>query len=122
MTLYIAFTKCGITFVIFHCIILYLQVTYQMKIIATALFMVVLLGRSLSRVQWMAIFILAGGVALVQVDSAAGKSEEAHYNYPVGLAAISVSCLCSGFAGKINFFITHITLQNSHTWFFKMLS
>ena len=70
-----------------------------MKIIATALFMVILLSKSLSRMQWIAIFILAAGVALVQVDSASGK-EGSHYNYPVGLAAICVSCLCSGFAGE----------------------
>ena len=62
--------------------------------------MVILLSKSLSRMQWIAIFILAAGVALVQVDSASGK-EGSHYNYPVGLAAICVSCLCSGFAGEL---------------------
>ena len=71
-----------------------------MKIIATALFMVLLLNKSLSRMQWVAIFILAGGVALVQVESASSNHDSAHYNYLVGLAAIIVSCLCSGFAGK----------------------
>ncbi|XP_022080409.1 CMP-sialic acid transporter-like [Acanthaster planci] len=76
------------------------QVSYQMKVITTAMFMVLMLHRSLSKFQWLAIILLFVGVAMVQVESATGtKGGEAHYNYPVGLLCIVISCLCSGFAG-----------------------
>jgi len=42
------------------------QVTYQLKILATAVFSVVLLGRSLSPRKWASLFILIVGVAVVQ--------------------------------------------------------
>lgn len=75
------------------------QVSYQMKVITTAMFMVLMLSKSLSRVQWFAIILLFLGVAMVQVESASGSQVKDHYNYPVGLLCIVISCLCSGFAG-----------------------
>ncbi|EYC09736.1 hypothetical protein Y032_0059g3019 [Ancylostoma ceylanicum] len=45
------------------------QVTYQLKILTTALFSVTMLGRSLNRLKWLALILLTGGVALVQVIS-----------------------------------------------------
>uniref|UniRef100_A0A673KDG4 CMP-sialic acid transporter-like n=1 Tax=Sinocyclocheilus rhinocerous TaxID=307959 RepID=A0A673KDG4_9TELE len=42
------------------------QVTYQLKIPCTALCTVLMLGRSLSRLQWFSVFMLCGGVTLVQ--------------------------------------------------------
>ena len=44
-----------------------LQVTYQLKIITTAMFSVFMLGRSLSKVQWLSMLLLFAGVAIVQV-------------------------------------------------------
>lgn len=44
-----------------------LQVTYQLKILTTALFSVSMLGRKLGIYQWLSLLILMGGVALVQV-------------------------------------------------------
>lgn len=75
------------------------QITYQLKIITTAMFMVVMIGKKINPKQWLAIVLLFGGVAMVQVESAQAKGDEKHYNYTKGLAAIIVSCLCSGFAG-----------------------
>ncbi|XP_071796482.1 CMP-sialic acid transporter-like [Asterias amurensis] len=76
------------------------QVSYQMKVITTAIFMVIMLNKSLSRTQWVAIVLLFLGVAMVQVESASSnKSTDVHYNYPVGVVCILISCLCSGFAG-----------------------
>lgn len=43
------------------------QVTYQLKILTTALFSVLMLRKSLSRVQWISLVLLFVGVAIVQV-------------------------------------------------------
>lgn len=44
-----------------------LQVTYQLKILTTALFSVTLLSRKLNLLKWVSLLLLTGGVALVQV-------------------------------------------------------
>ena len=81
-------------------------VTYQLKILTTALFFVWMLGRRLSRVQWGSLCLLMGGVALVQLQQgdgsaskAAAAAEESGQNRAVGLAAVLTMCLTSGFAG-----------------------
>ncbi|PWA33751.1 hypothetical protein CCH79_00020577 [Gambusia affinis] len=79
------------------------QVTYQLKILTTALFSVLMLRKSLSRVQWVSLLLLFAGVAIVQVQQE-GKKEAAvadasNQNYMVGLVAVVISCLSSGFAG-----------------------
>lgn len=43
-----------------------MKVTYQLKIPCTALCTVLMLNRSLSRMQWFSIFMLCVGVTLVQ--------------------------------------------------------
>ena len=43
------------------------QVTYQMKILTTAVFSVVLLGRTLSPRRWLSLVLLMVGVAVVQI-------------------------------------------------------
>lgn len=47
-----------------------LQVTYQLKILPTALFSILLLGRSLSTRKWVALGLLMVGVAIVQIPTA----------------------------------------------------
>uniref|UniRef100_G3TRP5 Solute carrier family 35 member A1 n=1 Tax=Loxodonta africana TaxID=9785 RepID=G3TRP5_LOXAF len=42
------------------------QVTYQLKIPCTALCTVLMLNRTLSKLQWVSVFMLCGGVTLVQ--------------------------------------------------------
>lgn len=44
------------------------QVTYQLKILTTVLFSILLLGRSISLRQWLALVLLTLGVALVQIS------------------------------------------------------
>ncbi|XP_069572695.1 UDP-galactose translocator [Brachyistius frenatus] len=77
------------------------QVTYQLKILTTALFSVMMLRKSLSRVQWVSLLLLFAGVAIVQVQQEGNKesSDGSNQNYMVGLVAVVISCLSSGFAG-----------------------
>ncbi|KAJ3277231.1 hypothetical protein HK104_003524 [Borealophlyctis nickersoniae] len=119
------------------------QVTYQIKILTTALFSVLLLRRQLSKLKWAALLLLLVGVAMVQLqspgdgkggagsivaagvtsngvvsrnltDTAAGGGAGAHpalerglghrrkgggQNRWIGLAAVIISAISSGFAG-----------------------
>lgn len=44
------------------------QVTYQLKILTTALFAVLLLGKRLQWLQWVSLVLLMAGVALIQLQ------------------------------------------------------
>lgn len=85
-----------------HCLS---QVTYQLKILTTAVFSVLMLRKSLSRLQWLSLVLLFAGVAIVQVEqqqaggSSSPGSQRTQQSYSVGLVAVVVSCLSSGFAG-----------------------
>ncbi|KAF8354888.1 hypothetical protein PRIPAC_96511 [Pristionchus pacificus] len=90
------------------------MVTYQFKIFTTALFAVIVLKRRLSLIQWIALFVLFCGIAIVQVD---GKLSEARKkadnsslnsteinkteegNSIVGFVSVLIACVLSGFAG-----------------------
>jgi len=52
-----------------------LQITYQLKILTTALFSVLLLRRKLTGRKWLSLFMLAIGVTLVQVPLSAFTSD-----------------------------------------------
>ncbi|ERE92040.1 UDP-N-acetylglucosamine transporter [Cricetulus griseus] len=78
------------------------QVTYQLKILTTALFSVSMLGKKLGVYQWLSLVILMAGVAFVQWPS---DSQELHSkelstgSQFVGLMAVLTACFSSGFAG-----------------------
>lgn len=78
------------------------QVTYQGKIMTTALFSVLLLKKQLTRRQVIALFILVGGVALVQLStldpSKTTSSSGAQSNFILGFVAVLCACCTSGFA------------------------
>jgi UDP-sugar transporter A1/2/3 len=78
------------------------QVTYQLKILSTAIMSVLLLKKEISQTKWLALGLLTAGVACVQISSIpAGKlqQENANLNLPVGLASTIAACCCSGLAG-----------------------
>ena len=79
------------------------QVLYQLKILTTTIFSVVILRRRVLMMQWVAIVMLMIGVALVQLDGepAAGtlKTERTVSSTTKGLLAVVAACVCSGFAG-----------------------
>lgn len=83
------------------------QLLYQLKILSTAIFSVVMLNRVLYLRQWGALVMLGVGVALVQMSSSAtsahdhSDSGEEHKaeNALLGFAAVVLACCTSGFAG-----------------------
>ncbi|KAE9101081.1 hypothetical protein PF007_g15285 [Phytophthora fragariae] len=79
------------------------QVMYQLKILTTAIFSVVLLRKTVLLTQWGAIVTLMMGVALVQLDedssNAAAATAKTGQSTTKGLLAVVAACVCSGFAG-----------------------
>lgn len=85
------------------------QITYQLKILTTALFSVAMLHKRLSVPQWISLLLLMIGISLVQLDtevppeSESDSSEEmpelSTANRTAGLLAVLISCLLSGFTG-----------------------
>lgn len=75
------------------------QVTYQCKILTTALFAVLMLGQTLSPKKWLALFVLTAGVACVQIPSSTTATPVHEGNYSLGIIAVAIACICSGFAG-----------------------
>lgn len=90
------------------------QVTYQLKILTTAMFSVVMLNKRLSKLQWISLFILFAGVALIETISVANhpssktgnSTDNSHSSHAIekespifGFLAILLACCMSGFAG-----------------------
>ncbi|KAI9621648.1 hypothetical protein H4Q26_015656 [Puccinia striiformis f. sp. tritici PST-130] len=83
------------------------QITYQLKILTTALCSVILLKRRLKRTQWVSLIILTAGVVIVQLNSSQEKAEPTglndttrrqEMNQLLGLVAVVSACISSGFA------------------------
>jgi len=85
------------------------QVTYQLKILTTALFSVFMLSKNLVKLQWVSLVMLFAGVSIVQLQPTNLPSNKTNpldsekaqvtQNPILGLVAVIMSCLCSGFAG-----------------------
>ncbi|EDV28018.1 UDP-N-acetylglucosamine transporter [Trichoplax sp. H2] len=78
------------------------QVTYQLKILATAIFSVILMGKKLNPLKWFALVQLTCGIALVQLatNGQSSKSTSNAQGSPtIGLIAVLCACLTSGFSG-----------------------
>lgn len=88
------------------------QVLYQMKIITTAVFSVLLLSKRITSMQWIAILALAVGVALVQLSQTSTPSSTSQTNSVAGLVSVMCGCLTSGFAGV--YFEMVLKVTNTH--------
>lgn len=85
------------------------QVTYQLKILTTAVFSVCFLRRKLDIIHWSALVMLTCGVGLVQIPGAVKCSpdspggcqleKEQSRDMVLGVAAVLTMCVSSGFAG-----------------------
>ncbi|XP_029032440.1 UDP-galactose translocator isoform X9 [Osmia bicornis bicornis] len=77
------------------------QVTYQLKILTTAFFAVVILKRSLRNTQWGALVLLIIGVVLVQLAQSSETTLPSgiEQNHLIGFSAALSACFLSGFAG-----------------------
>jgi len=76
------------------------QITYQLKILTTAMFAVSMLGKKLIPTQWVSLLALIVGVAMVQLsdvkESASAGPDRSKF---IGFTAALSACLLSGFAG-----------------------
>ena len=90
------------------------QVTYQIKILTTAGFSVLLLHKSLNLGKWVSLLLLAVGVGIVQVQSVGGVGREVTANLmnpAAGFLAVLIACCTSGLAGVY----FEMVLKNSQT-------
>ena len=76
------------------------QVAYQIKILTTAFFSVLLLNKSLTAMQWLSLVVLATGVSYTQL-SASGSTQISQTKGDLygGFVAIVLAACTSGFAG-----------------------
>ncbi|CAG8639523.1 15634_t:CDS:1 [Cetraspora pellucida] len=90
------------------------QVTYQLKILTTAICSVLMLKTTLSPIKWFSLVLLTCGVALVQLRIGGDSSQDKNMHTSktleketyddgakkiVGLCAVTVACIISGLAG-----------------------
>ncbi|XP_052780403.1 UDP-galactose translocator-like [Mya arenaria] len=77
------------------------QVTYQLKILTTAILSVIMLRKVLTKTQWGALVLLFAGVAIVQLQPEnINKAKIPVEQYPIiGLVSVITACIMSGFAG-----------------------
>ena len=79
------------------------QVIFQMKLLTTALFAVLILGRKLNLTKWASLVILSLGVAAVQIEATISKDQKeansTNQNPLLGFMAVLAACMTSGFAG-----------------------
>uniref|UniRef100_A0A0A9YEB3 UDP-N-acetylglucosamine transporter n=1 Tax=Lygus hesperus TaxID=30085 RepID=A0A0A9YEB3_LYGHE len=75
------------------------QVTYQLKILTTALLSVIMLRKKLSPKQWGSLVVLITGVVMVQLSGSESKAGPPGQNRLIGFSAALGACVLSGFAG-----------------------
>ncbi|OCF32937.1 solute carrier family 35 (UDP-sugar transporter), member A1/2/3 [Kwoniella heveanensis CBS 569] len=102
------------------------QVTYQMKILTTAFFSVLMLRKRLSKAKWLSLFMLAVGVGIVQIQTTAAPATHSHHKTDesivapervmrpmTGFLAVTLACMTSGLAGVYFEFILKSSSSSS---------
>ncbi|WKY06008.1 hypothetical protein Q1695_006309 [Nippostrongylus brasiliensis] len=89
-------------------------VTYQLRILTTALLAVVMLGKEISKLQWAALALSGIGVILVQVDVSPSKHNIESASKLLGVLATFGMCWTSAFAGV--YFEKMLKNANSNMW------
>eukprot|EP01035_Chromulina_nebulosa_P021906 gene21906-28361_t len=72
------------------------QVGYQVKILTTAVFSVLMLGKRLTILQWFSLIILTIGVSMAQLSAQNLSSSQ---NTTLGFVAVLLASITSGFSG-----------------------
>jgi solute carrier family 35 (UDP-sugar transporter), member A1/2/3 len=78
------------------------QVTYQGKLVTTAVVSVLMLNRRYNFQQWVCLVVLSLGVAIVVLGEQGGSSSKTPagaQNVALGLVAVTIACLSSALAG-----------------------
>ncbi len=75
------------------------QVGYQLKVLTTAVFSVFMLGKKLSKLQWVSLVILTFGVAMTQLSAENNANKKHAENTTAGFIAVLLAACTSGFAG-----------------------
>ncbi|CEF67134.1 CMP-sialic acid transporter [Strongyloides ratti] len=78
------------------------QVTSQLKIVSTAIFMVMFLKKKISTKKWICIIFCFIGIAIVQVGNMQKNTStkvDENENPIIGLISIVIVCVVAGFAG-----------------------
>jgi len=80
------------------------QVTYQGKTLVVAVCSIMLLGKLLTRSKWLALALMAMGLAVVQLSKSSESKQvdmanNEEQNVFLGLCLVVLGCFCSGFAG-----------------------
>lgn len=76
------------------------QVTYQLKILTTAVLSVLILGKVLDRSKWGSLLVLLIGVMLLQFPRQSGETPAASstFDAALGFMAVLAACITSGLA------------------------
>ncbi|KAJ1609461.1 nucleotide-sugar transporter [Cryptosporidium canis] len=76
------------------------HVTYQLKILATAILSVLIMNKQLSKVRWLSLLLLTTGAVLVQTGKSgeSGSGTGANDNF-LGVCSVLLACFTSGLAG-----------------------
>ena len=90
------------------------QVLANMKIVTTAIFSVIMLGKKQTLLQWSSIFALTLGICIVQVSQSKGAHQAENQNSMLGLICVLSGACTSGFAGV--YFEKVLKSTNSSIW------
>lgn len=90
------------------------QVLANMKIVTTAIFSVIMLGKKQTALQWSSIFALTLGICIVQLSQSKGSQKVENQNSTLGLICVLSGACTSGFAGV--YFEKVLKSTNSSIW------